>query len=361
VNSLRQVTEELIALQGAIRQTGVRARADNGVSVPCQIVELVRLRIGGGKLTAEDYYRMRVYRKELSFAQKREFISQGAVHLVGGWAIVAHDKLIAQALLEKEGVRTAPVRAVCHPLRSYGGCPVLRTPEEVLRYLDGHVYPFVAKPVTGIFSEDIAVVEAIDKATGVVRLAEDRTVPLREFADRCINARHGMLFQEKLNPHPSIVEHVSPRLCTLRLIVLLERNDVRLFRALWKIAGNGNVADNYWRPGNSIARLDLETGQIEKCMTGLGPDFRHVERSPSTGRPLRGFSVPFYGEAVELVRRAARAFVGIKMQAWDVAVTPDGPVALEVNEVGSVFLPQVADGRGMNDEEFRAYVARVRN
>jgi hypothetical protein len=361
VNSLRQVTEELIALQSAIRRTGIRARADNGVSVPRQIIDLVRLRLGEGKLTPEDYYRMRVYRKDLSFAQKREFISQGAVHLVGGWAIIAHDKLIAQALLEKEGVRTAPIHAVCHPLRTYGACQMLRSSEEVLRYLDGDVYPFVAKPVTGIFSEDLAVVEAIDKARGTLRLVDDRIVPIREFADRCVNARHGMLFQEKLDPHPEIAEHVSARLCTLRLIVLLERNDVRLFRALWKIAGNGNVADNYWRPGNSIARLDLESGRIEECVTGLGPDFRVVEKSPATGQRLRGFAVPFYAEAVDLVRGAARVFIGIKMQAWDVAVTPDGPVALELNEIGSVFLPQIADGRGMNDDAFRAFVARVRN
>jgi hypothetical protein len=361
VNRLRQITEELIALQDAIRLTSARALEDNGVSVSRQIVELLRLRLGDGKLTAEDYYRMRVYRKDFSFAQKREFISQGAVHLLGGWAMIAHDKLIAQALLEREGVRTAPILAVCHPLRSYGTCTVLRTPEAVVSYLEGDVYPFVAKPVTGIFSEDISVVEAIDKAAGVLRLAEGRSAPVREFADRCINARHGTLFQEKLDPHPAIVEHVSPRLCTLRLIVLLERDDVQLFRALWKIAAHGNVADNYWRPGNFIARLDLATGCIEECLTGLGPDCRAVEESPSTGRQLRGFAVPFYAEAVDLVRRAAPAFIGIRMQAWDVAVTPDGPVALEVNEVGSVFLPQVADKRGMNDEAFRAYVARVRN
>jgi hypothetical protein len=358
--SLRQVGEELIALQDAIRSTGMRARGDGGVSIPRQIVELVRLRLGSGKLTAEDYYRMRVYRKDLDFAQKRQFVSQGAVHLRGGWVMIAHDKLITQALLEKEGVRTAPIRAVCHPLRSFGGSPVLRTPKAVLSYLAGDVYPFVAKPVTGIFSQDVTVVESIDNGAGVLRIAENATLPIRSFADQCLDRRDGTIFQEVLRPHPAIVEHVSSRLCTLRLIVLLERDDVKLFRALWKIAGNGNVADNYWRPGNLIARLDLQTGRVEECMTGLGPDCRTVETSPNTGRPLRGFEVPFYAEAAALARTAARAFTGIKMQAWDIAVTPDGPVALEINEIGSVFLPQIADRRGMNDDAFRAYVARAR-
>jgi hypothetical protein len=92
-------------------------------------------------------------------------------------------------------------------------------------------------------------------------------------------------------------------------------------------------------------------------MTGLGPDFRLVDNHPTTGLPLRGFQVPCYHEAVELTLRASRAFIGLKMQAWDVAITPEGPVPLEVNEVGSVFLPQIADQRGLDDPEFRRFIA----
>jgi hypothetical protein len=57
--------------------------------------------------------------------------------------------------------------------------------------------------------------------------------------------------------------------------------------------------------------------------------------------------------------RASQAFIGLKMQAWDVAITPDGPVPLEVNEVGSVFLPQIADQRGLDDPEFRQFIANA--
>jgi hypothetical protein len=50
---------------------------------------------------------------------------------------------------------------------------------------------------------------------------------------------------------------------------------------------------------------------------------------------------------VELTRRIARAFVGLKMQAWDIAFTPEGPIPLEINFIGSLFLPQTADQRGI--------------
>ena len=110
--------------------------------------------------------------------------------------------------------------------------------------------------------------------------------------------------------------------------------------------------------GNIIARLD-PMGRIEQCMTGVGPDFRIVERHPVSGRELKGFQVPFYREAVELTQRIARFFPGIKMQAWDIGITAEGPVPLEVNDVGGVFLVQMVDQRGMDDRSFREFVARV--
>jgi hypothetical protein len=70
--------------------------------------------------------------------------------------------------------------------------------------------------------------------------------------------------------------------------------------------------------------------------------------------------VPCYHEAVELTLRASRAFIGLKMQAWDIAIAEEGPMPLEVNEVGSVFLPQIADQRGLDDPEFRQFVANAR-
>jgi hypothetical protein len=360
--NLRDAWSEFVAMQSAYRKYGIRCLADNGVSRPRQVFETFALRLASGKLTAEDYYRTRVYRRDLSFAQKRQFISQGALHILGrsGWMMIAHDKLVAQALLEKEGVRTARILAVCHPLRSYGQARALRTVDDVRKYLESEAtYPFAAKPTTGMFSYEFALVEGFETTTGMLRINGQAPIAARSFAEQCMAHSNGTLFQERLLPHPDIVQHVSPQICTLRLIVQLEHDHLRLYAAIWKIAANGNVADNYWRPGNLMARLDPDSGKIMECMSGLGPDFRLIEDSPVTGKPLRGFAVPFYREARELSFRIAPAFVGLKIQAWDIAITPDGPVALEVNGVGSVFLPQLATGRGMSDEAFQSYLARA--
>jgi hypothetical protein len=323
------------------------------------MLDMVRLRFGPGKLTAEDYYKMRVYRRSLSFEEKLLFVSRNGVGIPRPWTVVANDKLLVYGILEYEGIRIPPIRAICHPLRSFRDRLVLRTAGEIGDYLgNGARYPFISKPVAGVFSMGLVQVEELDRASGRLRMAEGDPIPVERFAQQCLSPPDGTVFQEVLRPHPDIAAVISPRLCTLRLIVALERDHVRLFRAYWKIAAGNNVADNYWHEGNFIARLD-ESGRIEQCTTGLGPDFRIVERHPVSGRELKGFQVPFFREAVELALRIARFFPGLRVQAWDIGITAEGPVPLEVNDVGSVFLVQTVDQRGMYDRSFRDFVARV--
>ena len=361
MKDFHKIPRELGDLVVAFRSNASRAQQDGGVNRVRQVMEMVRLRVGPGKLRPHDYYRMRVYRRGLSSDQKREFVSQGGVGLPRRWGAVANDKLLCYALLDHEGVRIPRIHAVCHPLRSFGRQPGLRSVNQISEYLrNGATYPFVSKPVTGIFSKGVVLVEQLEPDSGLLRVAEGSLIPVKQFAEDCLSRPDGTLFQEVLRPHPDIAGRISERLCTLRLIVLLERDDVRLFRTFWKIASGGNIADNYWHPGNLIARLD-SAGRIEQCTTGIGPDFRIVERHPVSGELLRGFQVPFYREALDLTRRAARVFIGIEMQAWDIAVTAEGPVPLEVNDIGSVFLPQTVEQHGMNDREFREFVARTRH
>jgi Sugar-transfer associated ATP-grasp len=349
--------KELLASQW---KNAARARADDGVGSIRQFVELVRLRVGPGKLEPADYYRMRVYRRDMGFGDKLQFLSQRAVSLPKQWNVVANDKLLTYMVLIQEGIRIPQLRAICHPLRTFGQVPSLTSTDAVSAYLRGPAqYPFIAKPITGVFSRDVSLIEGIDRNSDRLRL-DDGEVEVGEFAKAAVGRTDGTLFQELLAPHPDIASKISQRLCTLRLIVLLERDRVRLFRAYWKIAVGKNLADNYWRPGNLIASLDSSSGRVVQCMTGLGPDFRVVDVHPQTGVRLPGYQVPLFAEAVAMTLRIAPAFAGMKMQAWDMALTTEGPIPLEVNEEGSVFLPQVVDGHGMNDQAFREYRRQVR-
>jgi hypothetical protein len=178
-------------------------------------------------------------------------------------------------------------------------------------------------------------------------------------ADQLLSRGLGYVLQELLVPHSEIRASISDRICSLRIVVVLKGANVQRLFAAWKISAGGNVADNYWRDGNILAELNEETGEVIRCMTGLGPKYRTLTHHPVTGKSLVGFRIPHYRAAIELVARACRIFPGIPIQAWDVALTDRGPIPLEVNVVGSLFIPQLIRQRGLLTDEFLGLVHKL--
>jgi len=52
---------------------------------------------------------------------------------------------------------------------------------------------------------------------------------------------------------------------------------------------------------------------------------------PITGSTIVGFQVPFFKEAVKMVKEASTVVSEVAYVGWDVAVSPDGPVIIEGN------------------------------
>ena len=80
------------------------------------------------------------------------------------------------------------------------------------------------------------------------------------------------------------------------------------------------------------------------------------EPHPETGQPFIGFAIPDWHRLCDLAQEAASVFPGIRTQSWDVAITERGPVFLEVNFGGDLNLAQLAEGRGVLDDEYRAHL-----
>lgn len=94
----------------ALAEQGRAAQADSGISRPRQLLEMLALRAGEGKLAAKDYYALRVYRRGLGFGEKREYVSNKAIPatMIGRWQVVAHDKLLAYSLLSAQAFPRPP-------------------------------------------------------------------------------------------------------------------------------------------------------------------------------------------------------------------------------------------------------------
>ena len=66
--------------------------------------------------------------------------------------------------------------------------------------------------------------------------------------------------------------------------------------------------------------------------------------------------IPFFEELTAAVLEGATIFPGTRFQGWDVAITPDGPVIMEINNGSAYKSIQLASRKGVYDREFADFV-----
>lgn len=175
----------------------------------------------------------------------------------------------------------------------------------------------------------------------------------------------GGLLQAALPTHEALAPISPDALPTLRLVTLPDeqgRPEVA-FRAL-RVGGGGAAADNFALGGLAM----LVNGEGDPAQAyGRGPDARPVplSRHPRTGARLDApLPAGLMRQADALAARAHAVLgEGYSAIAWDVGVTPDGPVLVEGNWNPGANIMQLLDGRplsaGRLGELYRLALARV--
>ena len=113
-------------------------------------------------------------------------------------------------------------------------------------------------------------------------------------------------------------------------------------------SGGGNaIVDNYSSGGMMMA-VDVETGRI--ITNSFSPSGEIVSVHPVTGITFKGYQIPYFKEALDMVTGACEKYKLSAYIGWDVAIGEDGPVLIEVNQKpGSAGLtaPWLSEKRGM--------------
>jgi len=344
------------------------ARTDHGKSLFAQIGEIVSLGLGPGKLKPRDYYYYGLYDdSRFSDEDKRAFVGarvQRKIHLKSSdrdWWAIAHDKLLCYALLAGLKAPTPRSVALYHSRRSFAAVPVLRDGEALAGHLrEGMPYPFFGKPITGMWSAGSVLVERYDRSADSLVFSNGAAASVDDFVAMAQTfEQDGYLFQEPLVPHPAVAEVCGNRLSTVRLVVALGREQAEIFHAVWKIPTGDHAADNFWRSGNMLGQVDVDSGTVIRAVQGVGVDHREAATHPDTGGAIAGTTLPNWDAAKSLCLSHAEALSGIKLQAWDIALCPAGPVVMEINIGGDLNLPQLAAGAGILDGRFREFLAAL--
>jgi hypothetical protein len=201
------------------------------------------------------------------------------------------------------------------------------------------------------YSLSVISADAYDEARDEVLLLDGTRQSPDALAAKLISPG-GYLVQGRLRQAPALAELFGPQLWSVRLLVFHGVAGPVIHRAVAKVATGTNPADNYWRPGNMLGAIALESGTIWRVVSGTGAGLSINPNHSETRRAFLGIEIPGWVEIKELVLAAAPIFAGIRTQSWDVALTEAGPVILEVNFGGDLNLAQLATGKGVLDDEY---------
>ncbi len=78
-----------------------------------------------------------------------------------------------------------------------------------------------------------------------------------------------------------------------------------------------------------FANVDINSGTI--MSDGCDYDENVFDRHPVSGTLFKGFVIPFWDEAIAMLKAASGVVPEIGYVGWDVAITPDGPAIIEGN------------------------------
>jgi hypothetical protein len=225
-----------------------------------------------------------------------------------------------------------------------------------VRQLLGHAPAdgIVIKPTRAHGGESVQVFRSV---TGDHLIALDGTEwPMARLLSVLSSAASVWKVERRLRPHPELCAISGETLGTIRMLAFRMRDGtIHLGPASWKIPVTDSGLDHFMHnEGSYAAAIDLETGRIGPARRWVS--MRHVDDHPVSGARITGVTMPFWQEAVRIVREATACFPGVHAPAYDIGITADGPVVIEVNTNWAEHLTQAPGPHGLVDGPFLTFL-----
>ena len=158
---------------------------------------------------------------------------------------------------------------------------------------------------------------------------------MREVYDRLVTYPDGVV-EAFIKQHPDMCKLSPTSVNSLRFVTFSSNTKpvtpdgkmVDIAYSIVRFGREGAIVDNL-HSGGMVANVDLETG----CLATDGADRNGdlwVEH-PDTGVTIKGFQIPYFHEACEMVKDAITTRKVEGYLGWDIAISETGPMLLEIN------------------------------
>lgn len=194
---------------------------------------------------------------------------------------------------------------------------------------------FMAKPVD------------LQCGKGIEKIKVKENANLKNLYQKLIENKQ-VLVEEYVLQHSKMNELFPYSVNTLRIVSAYKNGKTTiLFRAI-RIGNGKNVVDNFNHGG--MYSVVNEKGIIEK--PAIDKNGVIYTEHPVTKTEIVGFQIPYFKEAIAMVKEAAKVVPEVGLVGFDIAITEKGPVMIEGNQLPGYDIYQSkihlnSDGTGM--------------
>ena len=350
----------LIAKYKIVRQSvGVAMKypLSKRIGVLVDILSLYRTK----GITPIEYYRFEFEERSQAFRNSFLCLDEQRYYLEYlnpiKYYVLARNKYMAHKMLEGVGVRKSELYCHYQPEARYiteGECAhSLRGVLDVLK--SKNVQSCVVKTTESSHGDNVWVVRNVEYKE------EDALLTRFDGAQLWLSEvlqESPLIFESLIKQTDQFSSFNPSSVNTVRFMTTLYPDgEVKIIATFIKIGRAGRCVDNAGGGGNVDVNIDVETGRIEYAIQYDGwRKIKEIDVHPDTGQQLNGVIINNWDAIKEEVKRYQQSFPYCKAAGWDIAITDEGPVVIEVNDswdrTGQYFIR-----RGWRDEIIDCYRA----
>lgn len=312
-------------------------------------------------ITKEEYYECEFEKQDASF--RDSFLGLNEQHYYLDYLnpvkyySLARNKYLAHKVLDCAGVRSSALYCYYQPEARYAASEECASSlAEVLHILESkNVQACVVKTTESSHGDNVRVVKSIyyQEQDAAFTCFDGKKMMLSS-----ILGQEALIFESVVRQSEQLASFNESSVNTVRFMTTLWPDGTAKVIATWfKVGRAGKCVDNAGSGGNVDAAIDPETGRIYNVIQFDGwRKTNKIDCHPDSGTLLEGVVIEHWDVIKSEVTRFQQAFPFCKAAGWDIAITDDGPVIIEVNDfwdrTGQFFI-----GKGWREEIRACYLA----
>lgn len=258
---------------------------------------------------------------------------------------LARNKYLTHKILENTGVRKAELYCYYQPEgKVIGSHEIANNTNDVYRILkEKQVVQCVIKTTESSHGDNVYVVNHIDYGNDdcIMTLFNNEIIKLSD-----IVGNSPLIFEGVIKQTAQFSAFNTSSVNTIRFMTVLYPDGKARMAGIWmKFGRAGRCVDNAGSGGNIDACVDMTNGEIKYVTEFNGwRNTKVVTHHPDSGALLEGVKIDDWDNIVAQVLHFQECFPYIKAAGWDIAITDEGPVVIEVNDfwdrTGQFFIHQ---------------------